>query len=90
MSPLVIEAAAIRPVSLPLASPRAIARGVETHAHLVEVTVAGAGAEGRGQACPMPRYGESVESVLAAFEAVRPSLLALNSRQALLDALPAG
>ena len=39
---------------------------------------------------PYPRYGESVESALAAIEAVRALVEQGAGREALLDALPAG
>ena len=45
---------------------------------------------GRGECVPYARYGESVESVIAAIEAMRPQLAAGLDRQALQTAMPAG
>ena len=48
-----------------LSRPFRISRGVRTAADVVTVTLGEDGAEGRGECVPYPRYGESVESVLA-------------------------
>jgi len=47
-------------------------------------------ARGRGECVPYARYGESIESVSAALEAMRPSLAAGLSRIALQTAMPPG
>ena len=49
-----------------------------------------AGATGRGEAVPYPRYGEAVEGCLAALETVRPAMEAGADRAALQALLPAG
>ena len=74
----------------PLNAPFRIARGVKTAADVVTVTLSEGGSVGRGEAVPYPRYGESVESALAAIESARALLEAGGDRQALLQALPAG
>jgi L-alanine-DL-glutamate epimerase-like enolase superfamily enzyme len=74
----------------PLKAPFRIARGVKTAADVVTVTISEAGITGRGEAVPYPRYGESVESALAAIETVRALVEQGADREALLDALPAG
>lgn len=51
--------------------PFRISRGVKTAADVVTVTVSESGVEGRGEGVPYPRYGESVESVLAQVAAAR-------------------
>ena len=58
----------------PLSRPFRISRGVRTAADVVTVTVCENGVEGRGEGVPYPRYGESVESVLALIEAVREAI----------------
>jgi L-Ala-D/L-Glu epimerase len=55
-------------MELPLVHPFKIARGEEAIARTAVVRVRGAGLEGIGEATPIERYGESVESVTAYFE----------------------
>ena len=74
----------------PLNAPFRIARGVKTAADVVTVTLSEGGSVGRGEAVPYPRYGESVESALAAIESARSLIEEGGDRQALLQALPAG
>lgn len=74
----------------PLKAPFRIARGVKTAADVVTVTIMEAGTEGRGEAVPYPRYGESVESVLAQIETARGLIERGGGREALLEELPAG
>jgi L-alanine-DL-glutamate epimerase-like enolase superfamily enzyme len=73
-----------------LSRPFRISRGVKTQADVVTVTVAAGGLVGRGEGVPYPRYGESVESALAAIESVRPAIEDGAGRQALLGLLPPG
>ena len=74
----------------PLNAPFRIARGVKTAADVVTVTLSEGASVGRGEAVPYPRYGESVESALAAIESARSLIEEGGDRQALLQALPAG
>jgi L-alanine-DL-glutamate epimerase-like enolase superfamily enzyme len=73
-----------------LSRPFRIARGVKTAADVITVTVTDGDDCGRGEGVPYPRYGESVESALAAIEAVRAPLEAGAGREALLKLLPPG
>lgn len=73
-----------------LTRPFRIARGVKSFADVITVTVAEAGAEGRGEGVPYPRYGESVESALAEIEKVRAAVEAGAAREALQSLLPPG
>jgi L-alanine-DL-glutamate epimerase-like enolase superfamily enzyme len=78
----------------PIAGSFAISRGAKTEA-LVVVAELGDGkapdlARGRGECVPYARYGESVESVMAAIDAMRPRLAAGLDRAALQQAMPAG
>lgn len=74
----------------PLSRPFRISRGTKTAADVVTVTIREGDAVGRGEAVPYPRYGETVESALAAIEEVRPLIERGSGRDALLAALPAG
>ena len=74
----------------PLKAPFRIARGVKTAADVVTVTIADGATRGRGEAVPYPRYGESVESVLAQIDGVRALIEQGGGRATLRDALPAG
>lgn len=49
----------------PLARPFVIARGTINEVEFVTVTLAAAGAIGRGESCPVPHFGESVDGVVA-------------------------
>ncbi|TFI60074.1 dipeptide epimerase [Sphingomonas parva] len=73
-----------------LSRPFRIARGVKVAADVVTVTIEEDGIIGRGESVPYARYGESVESTLAAIDEVRPLIEAGGDREALLTAMPAG
>lgn len=73
-----------------LKRPFRISRGVKTAADVIEVTIEEGGTSGRGEGVPYPRYGESVESSLAAIDEVRAAVEAGAGREALLSLLPAG
>jgi L-alanine-DL-glutamate epimerase-like enolase superfamily enzyme len=81
---------AVRAERWPIAGGFAISRGRKTHAHVVVAEIAEAGASGRGECVPYPRYGESVESVIASVEGVRSAIEAGADRAALARSLPAG
>jgi len=72
-----------------LSSPFRISRGVKTAAEVVTVAIAQDGAIGRGEGVPYPRYGESVESAIAAIEAMRGAIEQGLGRQNLLQRMPA-
>jgi L-Ala-D/L-Glu epimerase len=74
----------------PIAGKFTIARGTRTEAVVVTVTIAEDGAVGRGECVPYPRYGETVDEVAAAIEALRPRIEAGLTREALQAAMPAG
>jgi L-Ala-D/L-Glu epimerase len=67
-----------------------IARGSRTEAVVVTARVEEDGVAGRGECVPYARYGETVEGVVAAIEAVRPRIEAGLTREALQEALAAG
>ena len=73
-----------------LTRPFRIARGVKTAADVITVTVTDGAAVGLGEGVPYPRYGESIETSLAAIEEVRPLIEAGAAREALQLLLPPG
>lgn len=75
---------------LPLHTPFRISRGVKTAAEVVTVAIAQDGVTGRGECVPYPRYGENVESTIAAIEAARGAIELGVGRQELLQLMPAG
>lgn len=62
---------AVTPLELPLVHPFKIARGEESVARTAIVRVAADEIDGIGEATPIERYGESVESVMAYFASHR-------------------
>ncbi|MEM7508031.1 MAG: N-acetyl-D-Glu racemase DgcA [Pseudomonadota bacterium] len=74
-------------VVFPLASAFTISRGTRTESVVVECRLTADGATGRGECFPYARYGETVESVMAAVEGL--SLDGLD-RSTLAERLPAG
>src|SRR5689334_15880485 len=60
-------------LDLPLVHPFKIARGEESVAHTAIVRVRHGDREGIGEAAPIERYGESVESVADFFAAHEPA-----------------
>jgi L-alanine-DL-glutamate epimerase-like enolase superfamily enzyme len=74
----------------PIAGAFVIARGAKTEAVVVVATLEGEGLRGRGECVPYGRYGESVESVLAQIESIRPALESGCDRFILQTLLPAG
>lgn len=73
-----------------LTHPFRISRGVKTQADVVTVTIEADGVRGQGEGVPYPRYGENVESTLAAIDGVRAAIENGADRQALQKLLPPG
>jgi L-Ala-D/L-Glu epimerase len=76
--------------SWPLRAPFRISRGVKTAADAVMVEVRRGAAVGRGESVPYPRYGESVDAVVALLETVAGPLEAGAADEVLTAMLPAG
>jgi L-alanine-DL-glutamate epimerase-like enolase superfamily enzyme len=76
--------------SFPLSRPFRISRGVKTQAEVVTVALEAGGVIGRGEGVPYARYGESIDSALAAIEEVRGAIERGASRTQLLTLLPPG
>ncbi len=79
----------------PIAGSFAISRGAKTEAIVVVAELGGGKAtdgiaRGRGECVPYARYGESVESVTMAIEAIRPRLTQGLTRASLQSAMPPG
>ena len=80
------------PYSIELATPFVISRGARTHCHTVRVTISHNHQQGFGECTPYPRYGESVESVIAQIESWTSDLISLSPQEAKqhLQSMPAG
>lgn len=74
----------------PIAGSFAISRGSKTEAITVVAELSDGVARGRGECVPYARYGESVDSVRAQIEAMRPQLGAGIDRKGLQTAMPPG
>jgi L-Ala-D/L-Glu epimerase len=74
----------------PLAQPFAISRGSKTAAEVVVAELHDGDSRGRGECVPYPRYGESVESVFEALEAMKGAVFSGLTRETLQDAMPPG
>lgn len=74
----------------PIAGRFTIARGSRTEAVVVTATIEEDGAIGRGECVPYSRYGETVEGVAEAIEALRDRIEGGIGREALQAAMPAG
>src|SRR5512135_3702259 len=74
----------------PLAQPFAISRGSKTTAEVVIAEVSDGEFRGRGECVPYPRYGESVDSVVAALEAMKGAVFSGLDRRELQRAMPPG
>ncbi len=74
----------------PIRGSFAISRGAKTQAVVVVAELAAGNDRGRGECVPYARYGENVESVTAAIEAMRQPLAEGLTRTGLQAAMPAG
>lgn len=76
--------------SWPIRGAFTISRGSKTAAEVVVAELTADGAVGRGECVPYPRYGETVEGVIATIEGLRARLDAGLDREGLQGALPPG
>jgi L-alanine-DL-glutamate epimerase-like enolase superfamily enzyme len=74
----------------PIAGSFAISRGSKTQAVVVVAQLDDGRLSGRGECVPYARYGESIESVATAIDAMRPQLLAGLDRAGLQSAMKPG
>jgi L-alanine-DL-glutamate epimerase-like enolase superfamily enzyme len=74
----------------PIAGSFVISRGARTEATVVTLTVSDGKATGHGECVPYARYGETVEGVVAAIEAMAQAHGGLPDRATLQNAMPPG
>lgn len=74
----------------PIAGTFTISRGSRTEATVVVLSISDGVALGHAECVPYARYGESIEGVVAALEAIRPAIEAGLTREAAQGLLPAG
>jgi L-Ala-D/L-Glu epimerase len=73
-----------------LARPFMTPQGVETTANVVIAEISDGDGRGRGECVPLTRYGESIDSVVAALDAMKGAVFSGLEREALQRALPPG
>ena len=73
-----------------LARPFTTAHGVTAAVDVVVAEISDGDSRGRAEGVPIPRYGESIDSVVAAVNAMKGAVVAGLNRDTLQDALPPG
>ncbi len=73
-----------------LARPLMTAHGVETSVEVVVAEISDVESRGRGECVPLGRYGESVDSVVAALDAMKGAVFSGLNRDTLQQAMPPG
>lgn len=73
-----------------LGRPFTTAHGVETMADVVVAEISDVESRGRGEGIPLRRYGESIDSVVAALDAMKGAVFSGLNRDTLQSALPPG
>jgi L-Ala-D/L-Glu epimerase / N-acetyl-D-glutamate racemase len=74
----------------PLARPITTAYGVETAVDIVVAEISDTDSRGRGEGVPLRRYGESIDSVVAALDAMKGAITSGLNRDTLQSAMPPG
>ncbi|TQN59503.1 dipeptide epimerase [Agrobacterium tumefaciens] len=74
----------------PVAGSFTISRGTRTHADVVTCTIRDGSFTGIGECVPYPRYGESIEGVIADIEAMAEQIAGGVTRQELQQAMQPG
>ncbi len=74
----------------PLTRPFMTAHGVETTVDVVVAEISDVESRGRGEGVPLRRYGESIDSVVAALDAMKGAVFSGLNRDTLQQALPPG
>src|SRR2546426_6692971 len=87
MSPLALS---VRVERWPIAGSFAISRGAKTEAVVVVAELSDGSHRGRGECVPYARYGETVEGVAAAIEAMAPDIARGLDRERLQSAMAGG
>jgi L-alanine-DL-glutamate epimerase-like enolase superfamily enzyme len=73
-----------------LARPLAAAHGMKTAVEVVAVEISDVESRGRGECVPLPRFGESIDSVTAALESMKAAVTSGLGRDTLHNAMPPG
>jgi L-Ala-D/L-Glu epimerase len=73
-----------------LARPFATAHGSKTAVDIVVAEISDGDSRGRGEGVPLQRYGESIDSVVAALDALKGAVVSGLNRETLQRALPPG
>jgi L-Ala-D/L-Glu epimerase len=74
----------------PLARPLMTAHGVETTVEVVVAEISDVESRGRGEGVPLRRYGETIDSVVAAIDAMKGAVFSGLNRDTLQHAMPLG
>src|ERR1700744_2752294 len=74
----------------PLGRPLMTAHGLHTAVDVVVAEISDFESRGRGESVPLPRYGASLDSVVAAREAMKGAVFSGINRNTLQTALPPG
>src|SRR5580698_5672542 len=74
----------------PLARPLTTAHGDETTVDVVVAELSDVESRGRGEGVPLRRYGVSIDSVVAALDAMKGAVFSGLNRDSLQQALPPG
>ncbi len=74
----------------PLHTPFVISRGSRSEAKVVVVEIEEDGVKGVGECTPYPRYGESIDSVMAQIVSIGEQLESGADREAVQHLLPSG
>ena len=74
----------------PLARPLMTAHGIKTAIDVVVAEISDVESRGRGEGVPLRRYGESIDSVVAALDSMKGAVFSGLDRDALQHALPPG
>jgi L-alanine-DL-glutamate epimerase-like enolase superfamily enzyme len=74
----------------PLARPLMTADGIRTSVDVVVAEISDTDSRGRGEGVPLPRYGESLDSVVAALGAMKGAIASGLNRDTLQSAMPPG
>src|SRR5262245_65847000 len=90
MEPRAPLALAVRIEHWPIAGTFAISRGAKTQASVVIAELSDGRHRGCGECVPYGRYGETVEGVKAAIEAMGHAIAAGLDREGLQQAMPPG
>ena len=73
-----------------LARPLTTAHGVRTSVDIVVAEISDGDSRGRGEGVPLQRYGETIESVVAAMDAMKSVVVSGLDRETLQHAMPPG